>query len=72
MRPGRGFDVDPTTIKLDGVLKYDQEKGELQELIDGQLQSIIAVRTQLMEDIARQAVIIELERLGYTVTAPGQ
>ncbi len=56
--------------RIDTKIQWDDEKGELQELVDDQVRHVTAIRAKLMEDITRAAVVLELERLGYTVISP--
>jgi hypothetical protein len=50
-------------------MDYSHETGEL-SIITGRLREVIEVRQQLVDAMLRQAIIIELEKLGYTVTSP--
>lgn len=57
-------------FRLDEVTRYDDERGELQTLQDGVLQEVVRVRQTLMDSVALAAIVLELERRGYTVTPP--
>ena len=57
-------------FRLAETVRYDMGKGELQTLADDRVREVVQVRARLQEAILRQAVIIELERLGYTVISP--
>jgi hypothetical protein len=57
-------------IRIDEKLLYDHDNGELQTWTDGILREAIEVRKQLMESVLRAAIILELEKLGYTVISP--
>jgi len=61
--------VDDRFQHLSYSIKYDYDKGEM-SLFDGFVTEQIKVRMQLQEEALRSAVIIELERLGYTVLSP--
>lgn len=50
-------------------LFYDGDAGKVIE-IDRWIREEISVRVGLREQVIREAVIVELERLGYTVTPP--
>lgn len=64
------IDKDQKSIyKLESQLTYDSEKGEIVEF-DGLVRHVHEVRKTLREDVLRQALIVELERLGYTVISP--
>lgn len=56
--------------RIETHIQWDDEKGELQELVDGQVRHVTEVRAKLQEDVTIAAVILELERLGYTVISP--
>lgn len=58
------------TVSLIGSFRYDIEKGELREETNGIVTEVVKVREELREKIFRQAVILELEKLGYTVISP--
>lgn len=60
-----------TSFRIEETIRYDRDAGELQ-MLDGEgiLREAIKVRTALSENILLHAVIIELERRGYVVTAP--
>lgn len=58
------------TFTLAGSYRYDVEMGELQEMQQGMVREVIKVREELRGRIFRQAVILELEKLGYTVISP--
>lgn len=57
-------------FRIDETVLYKRETGELQTYLDGQLREVISVRAQLLDRMIRQAAIVELERLGYTVISP--
>lgn len=57
-------------IKVDEVLKYDPELGEVQTLIDGVVREAMHVRAALVDEVLLAAIVVELERRGYTVTPP--
>lgn len=59
------------TFTLAGSYRYDVEVGELHEMAEGMVREVIKVREELREKVFRQAVILELEKLGYTVISPG-
>jgi hypothetical protein len=67
---GRPVESAPSIRAYEEKLQYDRDSGELQTLIDGQVRSIIEIRKTLQENVLRQAVIVELEKLGYTVLSP--
>jgi hypothetical protein len=51
---------------------YDPDEGQvvLSRWIDGTVRDAVLVRKGLEEKAIREAVILELQRLGYTVTPP--
>lgn len=55
--------------KLEGKLTYDKVKGEVVET-DGLVRHVYEIRKQLLDDIIRQVVIVELEKQGYTIISP--
>lgn len=60
-------------FKVEVNFSYDRDRGELVEtetLLGREVKRVTEVRAKLVEDITRQAVILELERLGYTVISP--
>jgi hypothetical protein len=58
-----------TRMGLSTHLEYDADRGVV-SVIDQFMTQEIEVRKSLVDDYLRQAVIIELERLGYTVLSP--
>jgi hypothetical protein len=50
-------------------MDYNHETGEL-SITTGHFREVIEVRQQLVNAMLRQAIIVELEKLGYTVTPP--
>jgi hypothetical protein len=65
--PGFRGANDPTPAFL---VSYDPENGEVQTYFDGVMREVIEVRVRMTDDVLRQAVIVELEKLGYTVLSP--
>jgi hypothetical protein len=63
------FDIDRNVYRAMGELKWDPNEGEMHEF-DGMVNRIYKVRTTLLDDLILQAVIVELERRGYTVISP--
>jgi hypothetical protein len=62
--------LDPETLQeVNFALRYDNDKGEV-HLIDQHITQVIEIRTKMVDDFVRLAVIAELERLGYTVHSP--
>lgn len=57
------------TFRLDTSISYDRTEGVL-NVIDEHVHEQIRVRQNLVEESLRVAVIVELERLGYTVISP--
>jgi hypothetical protein len=57
------------TLRIDGTVKYDFDKGEL-NIVDDRARVVIEVRKKLEDDILIKAVIFELEKRGYTVISP--
>lgn len=51
------------------AVEYDRERGVL-AIFDEYVRQEIEVRKRLEDAVLRQAVIIELEKLGYTVISP--
>jgi hypothetical protein len=62
------YDPDRHMYQI-GTVEYDVEKGEL-HTISGGVEELVRVRAELQEKVLRQAVIFELEKLGYTVISP--
>jgi len=62
---------DPNDDQIFTVV-YDGEKGRVivKDFMDAGISSAIEVRKSLVDQAVRQAAIIELERLGYTVLSP--
>lgn len=52
-----------------GSIEYDTDEGVLRT-ISGTVEELVRVRAELQEKVLRQAVIFELEKLGYTVISP--
>jgi hypothetical protein len=52
-----------------GTIEYDADEGMLRT-ISGTVEELVRVRAELQEKLLRQAVIYELEKLGYTVISP--
>jgi len=69
-RPRTSTVGETPTFRINTDLIYDRAQGELHELIEGQVQHVTKLRAKLMEEFTIRAVIVELERLGYTVTHP--
>lgn len=61
--------VTDKNYKLEGQLTYDKERGEIVEF-DGLVRHVHEVRKTLLDNFLRQALIVELEKLGYTVISP--
>jgi hypothetical protein len=53
------------------IVEYDPEKGVV-AMYDEHTRHEYEVRAGMLEKMIRQATIVELERLGYTVTEPGR
>jgi hypothetical protein len=51
------------------TISYDGKEGVLRTFGAG-IEELVQVRARMQEDILRQAVIIELEKLGYTIISP--
>lgn len=54
-------------------VSYDTGPGEMvtiDSMLGNQTRAILRVRVELMDKMLRQAVIYELEKLGYTVISP--
>jgi hypothetical protein len=66
---GGVLEPDKNVYRLDTHIRYDIDKGELHE-IDGMMTRVTEVRKSVLEKTTRQALILELERLGYTVISP--
>lgn len=60
----------PPTFRVDEVIRYDREAGELQTVVDGVVRDAMQVRTALAEGVLLEAIVAELQRRGYTVTPP--
>jgi hypothetical protein len=56
-------------VTMPDNISYDAEQGEL-SFIGEHVRQVIKVRQQIEDKALVQAVIIELERLGYTVISP--
>jgi hypothetical protein len=56
-------------MHLIGTIEYDVDEGVLRT-ISGTVEELVKVRAELQEKVLRQAVIFELEKLGYTVISP--
>ena len=52
------------------TIEYDPEHGELIEKMNGTIAHVTKVAAQMKEDLLRQAAIIELRKLGYTIIPP--
>jgi hypothetical protein len=65
-RPSKPSD---NTMHLIGTIEYDPDGGVLRT-ISGTVEDLVRVRAELQEKLLRQAVIYELEKLGYTVISP--
>jgi len=63
-------DPEVPVYRIDETLRYDRELGEVWALLDGKVREVMSLRAELVDRVLREAVIIELERLGYTVTPP--
>lgn len=61
--------TDPTQYRHAEIIEYDTEAGVLSTHSEF-FREEVEVRARLQEDILRQAVILELEKLGYTVIRP--
>jgi len=61
---------EPPTFRLDETIKYDRELGEVQVLVEGVVREAMHVRTALAEGVLLEAIVVELERRGYTVLHP--
>lgn len=64
---------DPFRYEVGTEITYNPDRGELSEtetVLGQEIRRVIEVRRQLFDDVLRQAVIVELERLGYTVIPP--
>lgn len=64
------FDRGRNVYSIAASMRYDMEEGELH--VDGMLNEVVHVRKSMMDAVLRQAMIVELERLGYTVISPKQ
>jgi hypothetical protein len=51
---------------------YDTEHGQLIESLNGVIQEAIEVRKVMQDDMIRQALIFELEKLGYVIYSPDE
>jgi len=51
-------------------LQYDAENGDLLEMIEDRVTAVTHIRARLREQALRAVLIIELEKLGYTVISP--
>lgn len=62
----------PSFPTVPDPLEYDPEQGDLilSRYSDGMVREAIQVRTRLVDAALRDVVIVELRRLGYTVTPP--
>jgi hypothetical protein len=59
----------PYSLRMDTEFRYDRDRGVL-SLIDEHVQREILVRKGVEDTAILQAVLIELERLGYTIISP--
>lgn len=64
------FDIDKNVYRLNGELYYDAVSGELLEVTEDVVQQAYKVRRALRDEMLVKAVIVELEKLGYTVIEP--
>jgi hypothetical protein len=62
-------DEMPYSLRMDTEFRYDHDRGVL-SLIDEHVQREIHVRKSVEDTAILQAVLIELERLGYTIISP--
>lgn len=64
-------DADAPNLRQYGEMQmsYDRDAGTL-DFFDGFIREQIEIRKNLIDAVLRQVVIIELERLGYTVISP--
>lgn len=52
------------------TIEYDPEQGALIEKMNDTIVQITQVAAQMKEKMLREAVILELEKIGYTVIRP--
>lgn len=62
-------DLNKATLYIDGEIKYDLDRGEL-NIVDDHARVVIEVRKKMEDDVLLRAVIFELEKRGYTVISP--
>lgn len=62
-------DLNKATLRIDGEIKYDLDRGEL-NIVDEVARVVIEVRKKMEDDVLLHAVIFELEKRGYTVISP--
>lgn len=68
--PGRYRPTPPMTFRLDETVTYDRELGEVRVSVDEQIREVMRVRAALVDEVLLAAIVVELERRGYSVTAP--